>query len=83
VVPMSYGLRRFPVPLVNSPTLTPAKLAANQWNGRRTADNPQGPATPQGIERIRAANARHGFLLRARPASGNPGSENKMGYPTI
>jgi hypothetical protein len=40
VVPMSQGVRSPSVSLVNTPTLTPAKLAANQVNGRRTADNP-------------------------------------------
>lgn len=43
--------------LVNKPVLTPEKIAANQANGRRS----HGPATPEGRERIREANARHGF----------------------
>jgi hypothetical protein len=68
VVPMSSGVRRFLVPLVNSPTLTRAKLAANQANGRRS----HGPATQEGIERIRAANTRHGFYSKA------PGSEMRL-----
>jgi len=45
------------VSLVNKPVLTPEKIAANQANGRRS----HGPATPEGRERIREANARHGF----------------------
>jgi hypothetical protein len=51
------GDRRFRVSLVNKPVLTPEKIAANQANGRRS----HGPATPEGRERIREANARHGF----------------------
>jgi hypothetical protein len=51
--------------LVKSPELTPEKLAANQANGRQS----QGPATPKGVERIRAANTRHGYYSKA------PGAE--------
>jgi len=51
--------------LVKSPELTPEKLAANQANARQS----QGPATPEGVERIRAANTRHGFYSTA------PGAE--------
>ena len=51
--------------LVKSPELTPEKLAANQVNGRQS----QGPATPEGVERIRAANTRHGYYSKA------PGAE--------
>jgi hypothetical protein len=57
------------VPLVNSPTLTPEKLAANQANGRQSHGPAHGPATQEGIERIRTANTRHGFYSKA------PGSE--------
>ena len=42
-------------------TMTQEKIAANQANGRRS----HGPATPQGRERIRAANTRHGFYSQA------------------
>ena len=51
--------------LVKSPELTPEKLAANQANGRQS----QGPATPEGVERMRAANTRHGYYSKA------PGAE--------
>jgi hypothetical protein len=51
--------------LVKSPELTPEKLAANQANGRQS----QGPATAEGVERIRAASARHGYYSKA------PGAE--------
>ena len=47
--------------LVKKPTLTPQKLAAFQSNGRLS----RGSATPKGIERIRAANLRHGFYSQA------------------
>ncbi len=43
--------------LVHKPVLTPQKISANQANARRS----HGPATPGGRERIREANARHGF----------------------
>jgi hypothetical protein len=51
--------------LVKSPVVTPEKLAANQANGKQS----HGPATEAGIERIRAANTRHGFYSKA------PGAE--------
>ncbi|HEY6293745.1 MAG TPA: hypothetical protein VI455_19500 [Terriglobia bacterium] len=51
--------------LVKSPDLTPEKLAANQANARQS----QGPATPEGVERIRAANTRHGYYRQA-PSAG-------------
>ncbi len=41
-------------------TSTPVKIAANQANGRLSF----GPATAEGIERIREANTRHGFYSR-------------------
>jgi hypothetical protein len=47
--------------LVRRRALNPQRLAAIQSNGRLS----RGPATPEGIERIRAANLRHGFYSRA------------------
>ncbi len=47
--------------LVKSPRMTEKKLAANQRN-RKLA---HGPATPEGRERIRAAQLRHGFYAQA------------------
>jgi len=41
--------------------MTAKRIAANQANGRRS----HGPATPEGRERIRAANTRHGFYSQA------------------
>ena len=38
-------------------TMTPEKIFANRANGKGS----QGPATPEGRERIREANTRHGF----------------------
>jgi len=43
--------------LVKKPTLTPRRLAANRSNGRLSC----GAVTAEGIERMRAANLRHGF----------------------
>jgi hypothetical protein len=43
------------------PTITDKRVAASQANGRRS----HGPATPEGRERIRAANIRHGFYSQA------------------
>src|SRR6516225_7770513 len=48
--------------LVKKPILTPRRLAANRSNGRLSC----GPATPEGIERMRAANLRHGFYSQAQ-----------------
>ena len=53
--------------LVKPPEMTPAKIAANQANGRQS----QGPATPEGVERIRAANTRHGYYSKSKA----PGAE--------
>jgi len=47
--------------LVKSPQMTAKKLASAQENGKRS----RGPATPQGRERIRSANLRHGFYSQA------------------
>jgi hypothetical protein len=54
-------------PLVKSPVVAPEKLAANQANGKQS----HGPATEAGIERIGAANTRHGFYSKA------PGAEKR------
>ena len=43
--------------LTEKRTLTAKRIAANQANGRRS----RGPANPEGRERIRDANLRHGF----------------------
>jgi len=42
-------------------TMTQRKVSANQANGKHS----KGPATPQGRERICAANIRHGFYSQA------------------
>jgi hypothetical protein len=43
--------------LRKKPTITAKRVAASQVNGSRS----RGPSTPQGRERIRDANTRHGF----------------------
>jgi hypothetical protein len=48
--------------LVRKRALNPQRLAAIQSNGRLS----RGPATPEGVERIRAANLRHGFYSQAQ-----------------
>jgi hypothetical protein len=48
--------------LVRKVALTPRRLAAIRSNGRLS----HGPATPEGIERIRAANLRHGFYSQVQ-----------------
>jgi hypothetical protein len=50
------------MPPLRKRALTPQRLAAFQTNGRHS----RGPATPEGIERIRAANLRHGFYSQAQ-----------------
>jgi hypothetical protein len=65
---MAYDRKR-PIParrevrmsLTKKPTMTKKRLAASQANGRKS----HGPATPQGRERIREANTRHGFYSQA------------------
>ena len=47
--------------LTKKPTMTAKRIAANKANGKLS----HGPATPQGRERIRAANIRHGFYSQA------------------
>jgi len=47
--------------LMKKPRMTAKRVAANRANGRRS----KGPATPEGRERIRAANTRHGFYSQA------------------
>ena len=47
--------------LTKKPTMTAKRIAANKANGKLS----HGPATPQGRERIRAANIRHGFYSKA------------------
>ena len=47
--------------LRKKPTITAKRVAASQANGRRS----RGPLTPQGRERIRDANTRHGFYSQA------------------
>jgi hypothetical protein len=47
--------------LTKKPEMTPEKIAANQANGRLS----DGPATPEGMERIRDANTKHGFYSQA------------------
>ena len=41
--------------LTKNPEMTPEKIAANQANGRLS----NGPATPEGLERVRDANTKH------------------------
>ena len=47
--------------LTKKPEMTPEKIAANQANGRLS----QGPATPEGLERMRDAKTVHGFYSQA------------------
>jgi len=47
--------------LTKKPEMTPEKIAANQANGRLS----DGPATPEGLERIREARTIHGFYSQA------------------
>ena len=47
--------------LTKRPTMTPEKIAANQANAHLS----NGPATPEGRERIRAAHLKHGFYSLA------------------
>ena len=49
------------MPLMRKRTMTEKQKAAARANGRRS----QGPATPQGRERIRAANLPHGLYSQA------------------
>jgi hypothetical protein len=49
------------VSLIKKLFVSAEKLAANQSNGRQS----QGPATPEGRERIRSANTRHGYYSQA------------------
>jgi hypothetical protein len=44
------------MPLVNSPTLTPKKLAANRANAQLS----RGPITLEGLNRVRDSNIKHG-----------------------
>jgi hypothetical protein len=46
--------------LLKKRTMTPARLAANRANARRS----RGATTREGIERIRAAKLRHGFYSK-------------------
>jgi hypothetical protein len=48
--------------LVKKPDLTQRRLAAIRSNGRLS----RGPATQEGMERMRAANLRHGFYSQAQ-----------------
>ena len=54
-------LWRFYMSLRKKATMTEEKLFANRLNGKRS----EGPATPEGRERIRDANTRHGFYSPA------------------
>jgi hypothetical protein len=47
--------------LTKKPEMTPEKIAANQAN----AHHSHGPVTPEGVERIRDANTKHGFYSQA------------------
>jgi len=47
--------------LTKKPEMTPEKIAANQANGRLSS----GPATPEGLERMRDANTIHGYYSQA------------------
>ena len=47
--------------LTKKPEMTPEKIAANQAN----AHHSHGPATPEGVERMRDANTIHGFYSQA------------------
>jgi len=45
--------------LVKPPTVTEAKIAANQANSRRST----GPVTPEGLERVRLGRLQHGLYV--------------------
>jgi hypothetical protein len=47
--------------LMKSPGLTPSRIAVNQANDRQS----EGPATPEGLERLRDAETRHGSCSKA------------------
>jgi len=47
--------------LTKKPEMTPEKIAANQANAHLS----HGPATPEGMERLRDANTKHGFYSQA------------------
>jgi hypothetical protein len=48
--------------LIKKPLMTEEKLAANRTNAVQS----QGPATPEGKERVSAAHLRHGFYAKAQ-----------------
>ncbi|HXJ92485.1 MAG TPA: hypothetical protein VMT20_06340 [Terriglobia bacterium] len=50
------------MPLVNSPTLTPKKLAANRANAQLS----RGPITADGLIRVRDSNIKHGAYAQDR-----------------
>jgi hypothetical protein len=54
------GKESFSMSLTRKPEMTPEKIAANQ-----NAHLSRGPATPEGMERLRDANTRHGFYSQA------------------
>ena len=59
------GCESFMSSLVKPPDLTPGKLAANRANARLSG----GPTTPEGSERARLSNLRHGlYVLSPRDA---------------
>ncbi|MGO9270066.1 MAG: hypothetical protein ACLQOO_07410 [Terriglobia bacterium] len=49
------------MPLTKKPEMTPEKIAANQANAHLS----NGPATPEGMERLREARTTHGFYSQA------------------
>jgi hypothetical protein len=61
--------------LVKKPNMTPGRLAAARANGQLS----HGPVTPEGMDRIRASNTRHGFYSQvsggALPALGEDPAE--------
>ena len=65
--------------LTKKRTLTAKRMAANQANGKRS----RGPATPQGRERIRDANLRHGFYSQDRDKALRALGENPQEFDAV
>ncbi len=65
--------------LTKKRTLTEKRIAANQANGKRS----RGPATPQGRERIRDADLRHGFYSQDQDNALRTLGENPQEFDAV
>jgi len=65
--------------LTKKPEMTPQKIAANQANARLS----DGPATPQGMERLREANTIHGFYSQAEGEALRALGEDPDGFKSL